>query len=117
MSVIDEYLANFEAPQRAALERIRKIVHDVAPEAEEVITYGMPGFKYNGKYLIAFAPFKHHMSIFPASEPIEVLKDRLGRYQLSKGTIQFTLDNPVSKSIIRELILIRISSFEKKKTN
>ena len=70
MSVVDDYLKNLPEPQKAELERIRKIVKQTVPEAEEVISYGVPGFKYKGKYLITFAAFKDHLSLFPGSAPI-----------------------------------------------
>lgn len=113
MSVIDDYLNNVREPHRQQLEHIRKIVHAATPDAEEVISYGMPAFKYKGKYLIGFTAFKDHMSIFPASRPIEVLKDKLGEFKLSKGTIQFTLDHPVPEAIIKELVQIRLADISK----
>jgi len=114
MSVIDDYLKNVAPAQRAELERIRKIVKQVVPEAVEVISYAMPGFKYQKKYLITFAAFKDHMSIFPGAEPTETLKAKLSKYKLSKGTIQFTLDNPIHESIIKEILDIRVKSISKK---
>jgi uncharacterized protein YdhG (YjbR/CyaY superfamily) len=107
MSVINDYLANVAQPQKAEIERIRTIVHKTVPDAVEVITYGMPGFKYKNKYLIAFAPFKDHMSLFPGAGAIEALKDKLATYKLSKGTIQFTTENPIPESLLIEIILVR----------
>ncbi len=112
MTVIDDYLANIPAPQKAALEQIRTVVHDTAPGAEEVISYGMPGFKYKGKYLMGFNAFKDHLSIFPTSEPVEVLQDKLTEFKQSKGTIQFTLEHPVPEPIIQELIRIRMATID-----
>ena len=114
MPVIDEYLAKVKEPQKSALETIRQIVKQTVPDAEEVISYGMPGFKYKGKYLFGFAPFKDHMSVFPAANPIEQMKDKLGDFKISKGTIQFTLDNPISESIIKELVTIRLNDINSK---
>lgn len=113
MSVVDDYLAEVDEPQRAELERIRQIVKRAAPAAEEVISYGMPVFKYHGQYLIGFAAFKNHLSLFPASHPIEVLKDRLSDFKLSKGTIQFTLDHPIPESLIKQLVDIRLTDISK----
>ena len=104
MTVIDEYFEHVEEPQRVALERIRAIVKDVAPEVEEVITYGMPGFKYKKKYLISFSAFKDHLSIFPGAEAIETYKDELSDFKLSKGTVQFTLENPIPDQLLKEIV-------------
>jgi len=104
MSVIDEYLKNIAPPQRLELERIRKSIKHIVPDAEETIGYGMPVFKYKGKYLIGLSAFKNHMSIFPGAEPVELFKDKLGDFKTSKGTIQFTLENPIPESLIKEII-------------
>jgi len=114
MSVIDDYLQNVPSAEKAELERIRKIVHDAAPTAEEVITYSMPGFKYMGKYLISFAAFKDHLSIFPGSEPVGVLKDALKDNITGKGTIQFTPEKPLSDEVIREIVELCVGRVEAK---
>ncbi len=111
MSVIDSYLANVSEPQRAELERVRRIVAATVPDAEEVITYAMPGFKYRGKYLIAFAAFKDHLSVFPGAGAVAGLQDQLGDFRLSKGTVQFTLERPLPEAIIRDLTIARQAAF------
>lgn len=109
MSAVDEYLKKVGQPQKAELERIRKIVKKTVPDAEEVISYGMPGFKYKNKYLLGYCAFKEHLSIFPTSRPIEALESKLTGYRLSKGTIQFTLQKPIPEPVIKELINIRVA--------
>jgi uncharacterized protein YdhG (YjbR/CyaY superfamily) len=113
MSVVDDYLESTDSPQKEALQRVCQIIRETAPTAEEVITYGMPGFKYQKKYLVAFSGFKDHMSIFPGAEVVDVLKDKLDGYQLSKGTIQFTIEKPLSKEIIKELVQLRMAAIDK----
>lgn len=117
MTVIDDYLSKIAEPNRAELERIRKIVNTTVPEAEEVIDYGMPAFKYKGKYLIGFHVFKNHMSLFPTAEPIGAMKSKLVGFTVSKGTIQFTLDNIIPEPIIRNLILHKLDSIDKLQNN
>jgi uncharacterized protein YdhG (YjbR/CyaY superfamily) len=109
MSVIDEYLSKVPEPQKKELERVRRIVKQVVPKAEEVITYGMPGFKYNQKYLIAFDSFKDHMSVFPGAVPTEALKEKLLKFKTSKGTIQFTLKNRIPEPLLKEIVLSRVA--------
>ncbi|HEX7259820.1 MAG TPA: DUF1801 domain-containing protein [Candidatus Saccharimonadia bacterium] len=104
MSVIDEYLNNVSASHKTELERIRSIIHKTVPEAEEVISYGIPAFKYHKKYLIGFAAFKTHMSVFPGSEPVAAVKEKLANFRLSKGTIQFTKEHPIPEPILKEII-------------
>ena len=104
MGTIDEMLKAVPAPRRKELERIRSIIIKECPDAKEVITYGMPGYKYKGKYLIALANFADHMSIFPGAEPIEALAEELAAYRTSKGTIQFTLENNISDQLIQKIV-------------
>ncbi len=115
MSVIDEYLTNLNPVQKAGLERIRAIAKRIVPDAEEVIAYRMPVLKYKGAYLIGFAAFKDHLSIFPGEEPIRILEKKLNDFKLSKGTIQFTPDNPVPEPIIREIIAVSLDRISKAK--
>lgn len=108
MFPIDTYLEKVNEPERAELERIRALIKQTVPDAEEAISYGMPAFKYKGKYLIGYCEFKDHLSLFPGSEAIEVLKDKLKTYKTSKGTIQFTLNNPVPESLLKEILALRV---------
>lgn len=65
---------------------------------------GIPGFKYQEEYLLGYAAFKDHLSIFPTSEPIEMMKEKLKRYKTTKGTIKFTLKNKLDKKLLKEII-------------
>ena len=112
MSVIDDYLEKYDGPEKAELEKVRSIVRATVPEAEEVITYAMPGFIYSGKYLVAFNVFKDHLGLFPTSGPIESLKNKLVDFKTSKGGIQFTPQKPIPESLIREILLIRVAEIQ-----
>lgn len=104
MSVIDEYLDKLEKPQREALERIRKIAKEEVPEAVDTMGYGMPVMRYKHRYMLGFCNFKNHLSIFPATEPIAAMKDKLSDFKIAKGTIQFTIDKPIPEDILREIV-------------
>jgi uncharacterized protein YdhG (YjbR/CyaY superfamily) len=111
METIDSYFKTIQPAQKAALERIRKIIKQTVPEAEETISYGMPAFKYRGKRLIYFAAYKKHMSLFGGLGSME---KKLGSFKLShKGTLQFTEDNPVPEAVIKEIILNRLAEISK----
>ena len=106
---VQAYLDQIAAPQRMLLERIRDIVRQEAPEAEEVIAYGIPTFKLSGN-LVHYAAFKHHLSFFPGGTAHnETLKDELAGYKLAKGTIQFTLDKPLPDDLVRRIVRLRIA--------
>lgn len=111
-SVIDTYLARLPEAQRAALQRVRNVILQAAPETTEVIAYGMPGFTYRGKYLAGFNALKHHLALYPTAEPIEVLLEKLSDFSLSRGTIRFTLNKPIPDELIRELVAIRKNTID-----
>lgn len=115
MNSIDTYLASVSPSQKTELERIRRFVQQLVPEAEETISYGMPTFKYKGKVLIHYAAFKDHMSIFPTAGPLAdpKLSNQLEKFRTSKGTLQFTEDNIIPESLIKGLVTTRIKSIEK----
>jgi uncharacterized protein YdhG (YjbR/CyaY superfamily) len=108
MSEMDDYINGLPPAQKAALARVRTVVEDVAPEAEEDVSYGMPAFLYAGRPLLGFRAAKRHLSIFPFSPAaIEAIKDRLGGFDLSKGTIRFSPDSPVPKDVLADLVRAR----------
>lgn len=115
MSVIDDYLSGFNGQEKAELEKIRSIVNETVPEAEEVITYGMPGFKYKGKYLVAFSVFRDHLGLFPTSGPIETVKDKLIDFKTSKGGIQFTPAKPIPEALVKDILDIRMNEISNNK--
>lgn len=106
---IDEYILLQPEPMRLALESLRQIVWETAPEAEETISYKMPAFKYHGM-LVYFAAFKNHYSLFPSSYGVfEHFKEDLKGFYTSKGTIRFTLDQPIPEDLLRRIIQFRMA--------
>jgi uncharacterized protein YdhG (YjbR/CyaY superfamily) len=104
---IDEYIALFPKDVRNILEELRKAIRDVAPQAEEAISYQIPTYKLNGN-LVHFAAFKDHISFFPTSSGIEAFKVKLKSYKTSKGTIRFPLDEPIPFDLIEEIVRFRV---------
>jgi uncharacterized protein YdhG (YjbR/CyaY superfamily) len=115
MSRIDTYLKALSPENRAVLQHIRELVHKHVPDAGETFSYNMPAMTYQGKPLIYYAAFRDHLSIFPTSFPIEALQDQLKPYKVSKGTIQFTVNNPLPDTLIHTLLSTRIDEIEKGK--
>lgn len=114
MNVVDAYLETLNEPHKSAIINIRQIVRKISPMAEEVITYGMPGFKYKGKYLISFSVFKDHMSIFPGPKAIQAHYKELQSFKCSKGTIQFTAEHQIPAEILKSIITHRINDIDAK---
>lgn len=105
---VDVYLAALDEPKRGTLERLRKTILEIVPEAEQCISYGMPAFKLEGKAVAGFAAFKNHLSYLPHSGSVlPELSDELDQYATSKGALQFPIDRPLSKALVRKLIAVR----------
>jgi uncharacterized protein YdhG (YjbR/CyaY superfamily) len=105
---VDKYLLSLEQPKRGTLEALRRTILDIIPEAEQCISYGMPAFRVQGKVIAGFAAFKNHLSYLPHSgSVIPDLGDALSQYKTSKGALQFPIDRPLPKALVKKLITIR----------
>lgn len=112
---IDDYLALQPERSMMALEKIRQAVRSVAPTAEEVISYGMPAFKYKGRMLLYFAGFKKHCSLFPGSKAVILkMKKELRSYKTSAGTISFTAEKPLPTALVKKIVRARVKENEDK---
>jgi uncharacterized protein YdhG (YjbR/CyaY superfamily) len=108
---IDEYLAGVNADQRVALEKLRKIIRAVAPEAEECISYGLAAFRMNGRRLVAFGAWANHCAFYPMSSAIvKTFQDQLTGFETSKGTIRFSTDKPLPTAMVKKLVKARIAA-------
>jgi len=104
---IDDYIAASPENTRAILGKIRKIIRENAPNAEETISYRMPSFKLNGN-LVYFAAFKNHIGFYPVPSGIEAFRDELAPFIAGKGTLQFPLDKPIPYDIIKKVVVFRV---------
>ena len=106
---VKAHLAKVPHPQKATLESLRKTILEIIPESEEVISYGFPGYRINGKIICGFDAFKNHCSYFPHSSlVIPELKKELENYKTSKGALQFPIDKPLPKALVKKLIKVRM---------
>jgi uncharacterized protein YdhG (YjbR/CyaY superfamily) len=110
---VDEYLARVPEPARSTLQHIRAVIRSVVPaEATEVISYGIPMFKYNGM-LVGYAAFKNHCSLFPTgSSVLDQFEKELRGYRTSKGTIQFPPDRALPDRLVKKLVKARVQENE-----
>ena len=114
---INEYLIALPAEVSAVLEKLRQTIKQAAPEAEEEISYSMPAFKYHGM-LVYFAAFKDHCSFFPGNAGlIDTMKEELKAYKTSKGTIQFTVQKPLTASLVKKIVKARMQENLSKQKN
>ena len=106
---VDEYLANLAEPKRTTLRALRQTIRSIIPEAEEGISYGLPAYRLRGKVVAGFAAFKNHLSYLPHSGSVfaEIPEDLAG-YVTSKGALQFPVERPLPKALVKKLIAIRL---------
>jgi uncharacterized protein YdhG (YjbR/CyaY superfamily) len=107
---VDEYLGGVDESQRAVLQTLRQTILDVVPEAEQVISYGVPAFRVHGKTIAGFAAFKNHLSYLPFSGSVlPQLADQLGDYTMTKSSLHFPIDRPLPPALVKKLIATRLA--------
>ena len=104
---IDEYIAGFPPDVQEVLQKIRKTIHEAAPDATEKISYQMPTFYLKGN-LVHFAAFKEHIGFYPVPTGIEKFKKELSVYKQGKGSVQFPLDQPMPYELITKIVKFRV---------
>lgn len=110
LKTIDQYLARAKPGQRAALEKLRKIIHAVAPNVEESISYGLAAFKLNGRPLVYFGAWANHCAFYPGSSTLaKEFQGQLKKFETSKGTIRFTPDKPLPVALVKKLVKARMA--------
>ncbi len=112
-SLIDDYIAGFAPDVQEIMQNIRSLIRELAPEAEETISYGVPTFKWHGP-LVYFAGYRKHISVYPAPRGYPQFKDELAAYKGGKGTVQFPLDKPIPYDLIRRIVVFRIQENRQK---
>ena len=110
---VDEYLAGVPEPARGTLNTIRAAIRAALPsETSEIISYGIPAFKYK-KVVVWFAAFSGHCSLFPTAAVIEAFKEELKGFSTSTGTIQFPTDKPLPSALVKKMVKARLAQIEK----
>ncbi len=111
---VDEYISRYPPEVRKALTDLRKVIREAAPEAEERISYQMPAYKYHG-WLVYFAGFKDHCSLFVASlAMMKTLKKDLEPYDASGATIHFTAERPLPAILVKKIVRMRMKENEER---
>jgi uncharacterized protein YdhG (YjbR/CyaY superfamily) len=107
---VDAYLLDVEEPKRSTLETVRRTILQIAPHAEQVISYGVPAFRVGGKTVAGVAAFRDHLSYLPFSGSVlGELADELDGYTMTKSSLHFPIDRPLPKALVKKLIAIRLA--------
>ena len=104
---IDKYIATFPKETQVYLEQLRATIKKSAPDAEEIISYKMPAYKYKG-VLAYFAGYKNHIGLYELGSPQKEFKEELLKYKTGKGSIQFPLDKKLPIGLITKIIKYRV---------
>lgn len=112
---VPEYLKAVPTDQRKALEQLRKTIKAVAPSAEEIISYGIPAYKYAGKLLVGFAAFKEHCSFFLCSGSfLNNYKEEVAKYGGTKSCLHFAPEKPLPVTLVKKMVKERMKENELK---
>ncbi len=110
-----EYILAFPEQTQKLLEQLRTIIKEAAPDAEEVISYGMPAFRQNGM-LVWFGAHANHIGFYPKASGIASFQKELTGYKGAKGTVRFPLDQPLPAGLITEIVKFRVTENQQKAT-
>lgn len=101
---IDEYIQTFPQETQQSLNALRKIIHDTVPAAQEKISYNIPAFNLDDRYLVYFAGYKNHVSVYPIPEGTAAFQKEIIPYRYGKGTVRFSLSKPVPEALVRQIV-------------
>ncbi|WP_116789062.1 iron chaperone [Flavobacterium psychrotrophum] len=109
MKTVNQYIAQFPPETQKLLQRVRDVIIQTAPDAEESISYAMPAYKLNGKPLVYFAGYKKHIGFYATPTGHEAFKNELSKYKQGKGSVQFPITEPMPLDLIKRIVAFRVS--------
>jgi uncharacterized protein YdhG (YjbR/CyaY superfamily) len=107
---IDQYIKTFPESTQKILQKIRHLIQTTAPNAVEVISYQMPTFKLNGKVLIHFAAYPHHIGLYATPTGHKKFEAELSKYKQGKGSVQFPLDQEIPYDLLEKITRYRVEN-------
>lgn len=107
---VDQYIGSFPNDVQKVLMQLRKTIRKELPDAEEVISYNIPTYKMNGKYVIYFAGFAHHVSLYPLLTVPAAFRKKLAPYLSGRGTVRFSLDEPLPMNLVKDIVTLNLKA-------
>jgi len=104
LATIDDYISAAPADARAALEQVRRAIRDAAPEARETISYQMPTITLDGRSLVHFAAWAHHLGLYPVPAGDDDFERAVAPYRAAKSSVRFPLGEPVPTDLVEQII-------------
>ena len=114
---VSEYIRSFPKTTQILLKQVRSVIQQTAPEAEEMIGYGMPCYKLNKKPLVYFAGYANHIGFYATPNGHEKFAKELSIYKQGKGSVQFPIDKPMPLALIQKIVTFRVNENLKNKTS
>jgi uncharacterized protein YdhG (YjbR/CyaY superfamily) len=106
---VDEYIAGFPPDTGQVLQEMRELIASLAPGATETISYAIPTFDLNGRHLVHFAGYPHHIGFYPIPTGMEAFQEELSAFKTGKGSVQFPLGQPLPRDLIRRIVEFRVA--------
>jgi uncharacterized protein YdhG (YjbR/CyaY superfamily) len=109
---IDAYLEALPQDVRSALERVRSIIRETAPEATERVSYGIPIFRLQ-RDLVGISSSKNHCSLHSMSTALmSAMAAELKGFTVSGATIHFAPEKPLPRELVVKIVRERIKEQE-----
>lgn len=112
LSSVDAYFAAFPPETRQKMEQIRAVIRALVPEAEECISYAIPAFRLRGRGLVYFSAWKKHIGLYPVPAGDEAFQAEIQPYRVSKGSLHFSLFQPLPLELIEKVVRLRRQEVE-----
>ena len=92
-------------PHRDTMLAMRERILSVVPEADEVISYGMPAFSVDETVVAGIMAAKNHVGYYPFSGSVlHLFPKEMSRYSHTKSAVHVPVDKPLSRTFIKKLI-------------
>ena len=108
---VDQYIAEFDGVTRDRLEQMRQIIRGTAPGAVESIAYKMPAYKLDGRPLVYFAGYPHHVGLYATPNGHEAFAKEFSVYKQGKGSVQFPHDQELPVELVRRVVEYRLAHY------
>jgi len=107
VSDVENYINQFDGEVKARLLELRKLIEAQSPNAVESLSYGLVGYKLNGKPLVYFGGFKNHIGFYATPNGHEAFAEDFAKYKQGKGSVQFPLSEPLPVDLIKRVVEYR----------
>lgn len=109
VKTVQSYIAGFPEDTQKVLKKMRSAIRKAVPRGEEVISYGIPCVKFAGRYVIYFAGWKSHVSVYPIPKGSPAFQKAIAPFVAGRGTLKFSLREPVPYTLITEVARFRLA--------